>query len=133
MVYNPQMVPNAKVRRPHALKVKSLSSPLYAQHASYLRDKVYTHAHPRSIVPISARADRARGLHPTQKPVALLEWLIRTYSDPGDTVLDPTAGSGTTAVAAIRTGRQFVCVERDPTYFATIQRRVAGYAPARRT
>ena len=57
------------------------------------------------------------GLHPTQKPVALLEYLIRTYTNEGETVLDNTFGSGTTAVACINTGRRFIGIERDPKYF----------------
>lgn len=56
-------------------------------------------------------------VHPTQKPVALFEYLIKTYTNPGELVLDPTAGSGTTAVAAIQAGRRWICIERDPEYF----------------
>ena len=56
-------------------------------------------------------------LHSTQKPVALLEYLIRTYTNEGETVLDNTFGSGTTAVACINTGRRFIGIERDPGYF----------------
>lgn len=64
------------------------------------------------------------GLHPTQKPVALFEYLIRTYTNPGELVLDNTAGSGTTAIAAIQSGRRWVCIERDPEYFAKACARV---------
>ena len=53
----------------------------------------------------------------TQKPVALFEYLIRTYTNPGELVLDNTAGSGTTAIAAIQSGRRWICIERDPGYF----------------
>ena len=55
--------------------------------------------------------------HPTQKPVALMEYLIRTYTNPGETVLDFTMGSGTTGVAAANTERRFIGIERDPNYF----------------
>ena len=65
-----------------------------------------------------------RGLHPTQKPVALMEYLIRTYTNEGDVVLDNTMGSGTTGVAARNTGRQFIGMERDPKYFAIAWDRV---------
>lgn len=58
------------------------------------------------------------GFHPTQKPVALFEYLIRTYTDEGMTVLDNTAGSGTTAIAAENAGRNWICIERDPEYAA---------------
>lgn len=57
------------------------------------------------------------GLHPTQKPVALFEYLIRTYTNPGETVLDNCAGSGTTAIAAERTGRRWICIEKDMAYY----------------
>lgn len=68
--------------------------------------------HPTSIL----KFNHERGLHPTQKPVALMEYLIRTYSDEGQTVLDNTMGSGTTGVAAMRSGRHFIGMERDPDY-----------------
>jgi site-specific DNA-methyltransferase (adenine-specific) len=71
-----------------------------------------------------------KSLHPTQKPVALLEYLIRTYSNPGDTILDNTMGSGSTGVAALNTGRNFVGIERDPKYFATSEERIMGYKAA---
>lgn len=63
-------------------------------------------------------------VHPTQKPVALFEYLIRTYTDEGMTVLDNCAGSGTTAIAAERTGRNWICIERDPEYYAKACERV---------
>jgi site-specific DNA-methyltransferase (adenine-specific) len=65
------------------------------------------------------------GQHPTQKPVALYEYLIRTYTNEGDTVLDFTMGSGTTGVACVQTGRNFIGIEIDPTYFAIAQKRIA--------
>lgn len=63
-------------------------------------------------------------LHPTAKPVALMEYLIRTYTNAGDTVLDNTMGSGTTGVACANTGREFVGIERDPEYFAIAEKRI---------
>ncbi len=62
--------------------------------------------------------------HPTQKPVALMEYLIRTYTNEGETVLDFTMGSGTTGVAAANTGRKFIGIERDPDYFTVAQARI---------
>ena len=56
-------------------------------------------------------------IHPTQKPVALFEYLIKTYTNHGETVLDNCSGSGTTAVAAINTGRRFICIEKDLGYY----------------
>lgn len=66
-----------------------------------------------------------RGLHPTQKPVALFEYLIRTYTDEGATVLDNCMGSGTTAVAAIQSGRRWIGIERDLDYFVRSAARIA--------
>lgn len=63
-------------------------------------------------------------VHPTQKPVALMEYLIRTYTHEGETVLDNCMGSGTTGVACINTGRNFVGMERDDKYFAIAEDRI---------
>lgn len=70
-----------------------------------------------------------RGDHPTQKPVDLMAYLIRTYTNVGDTVLDNTMGSGTTGVAAVREGRAFIGIEQDAAYFAIAQRRIAEATP----
>lgn len=79
---------------------------------------------PELRVPSSwQKFNRERGLHPTQKPVALFEYLIKTYTNDGDLVLDPFAGSGTTAVAAAALGRRAICIEKDPQYVAVIQSR----------
>ena len=69
-----------------------------------------------------------RGLHPTQKPVDLMAWLVRAYSNAGDVVLDPTMGSGTTGVAALRERRAFIGVEKDSSHFATAKRRIGAEA-----
>lgn len=63
--------------------------------------------------------------HPTQKPVALMEYLIKTYTNPGDTVLDFTMGSGTTGVACMNTGRNFIGIELDSNYFEISKKRIA--------
>jgi site-specific DNA-methyltransferase (adenine-specific) len=64
--------------------------------------------------------------HPTQKPVSLMEALIRDFTDPGETICDPFAGSGTTGVACIRLGRNFIGWEKDAKYHAAAMRRLAG-------
>jgi site-specific DNA-methyltransferase (adenine-specific) len=64
------------------------------------------------------------GDHPTQKPVLLLEDFVRLFTDPGETILDPFAGSGTTGVAAIRLGRNFIGWEKDPKYHAIALKRL---------
>lgn len=62
--------------------------------------------------------------HPTQKPVALYEYLIKTYTNEGDTVLDFCMGSGTTGVACVKTGRDFIGIEREENYFAIAEKRI---------
>ena len=80
------------------------------------KDAVQTHGnYPRSVIKFTV--DMKAEFHPTQKPVALMEYLIRTYTNPGETVLDFTCGSGTTGVAAANTARRFIGIERDPDYF----------------
>jgi site-specific DNA-methyltransferase (adenine-specific) len=77
--------------------------------------------YPRSILHIPSEG---KTVHPTQKPVALMEYLIRTYTNPGDNVLDNCMGSGTTGVACAQSGRTFVGIERDPDYFKIAKERV---------
>ncbi len=67
------------------------------------------------------------GLHPTQKPVALFEYIIKTYSNEGDLVLDNCAGSGTTAIACLNTKRQFIVMEKEQKYYDIILKRVADF------
>jgi site-specific DNA-methyltransferase (adenine-specific) len=85
---------------------------------------------PKSVLrfrrPGNTNATRRPWHHPTAKPLALMGWLVRTYCGDGETVLDPFAGSGTTAVACLNTGRRFVGCELDPTYHAVAQRRIAA-------
>lgn len=117
--YNPIMErlekPKKIVRK--ANNGKSLSSPLkYADE----RISVYTERYPTSIKKFS----RDRGLHPTQKPVALFEYLIKTYTNEGEIVLDNCMGSGTTAVAALRTNRHFIGFEIEPEYVRIANQRL---------
>jgi len=70
--------------------------------------------------------DEAAKVHPTQKPVALCEYLIRTYTKEGETVLDNCMGSGTTGVACVRTNRKFIGIEQDENYFKIAESRIAS-------
>lgn len=83
--------------------------------------------YPRSIIdirrPINLDADA--GLHPTQKPVGLFEYLIRTYSNENDLVFDGFGGSGTTAIAAYKANRNFIVVEKENKYFELAEKRLA--------
>jgi DNA modification methylase len=83
-------------------------------------DKGHTNAHldPNTRVPRTVlKFNTEVGKHPTQKPVALMEYLIKTYTNEGDLVLDNTMGSGTTAVACVNTGRRFIGIEKEQEYF----------------
>lgn len=79
---------------------------------------------PRSVLKID-RVTHGQ-VHPTQKPVALMEYLIKTYSNEGETVLDNCMGSGTAGVAAKNTNRKFIGIEKDETYFRIAQDRIAA-------
>ena len=70
-----------------------------------------------------------RGLHPTQKPVALFEYLIKTYTNEGELVLDNCAGSGTTAIACLRTNRNYILIEQETKYCDITNNRIAEFTP----
>lgn len=81
--------------------------------------------YPRDVIKFS-NSNRTNGaaLHPTQKPVALLEYLIRTYTNDGETVLDNCFGSGSTGVACVNTNRNFIGIELDQSYFDIAKQRI---------
>lgn len=80
--------------------------------------------YPRSILKFTNSDNRERGQHPTQKPVALCEYLIKTYTSEGECVLDNTMGSGTTGVACKNLNRNFIGIEKDETYFNIAKQRI---------
>ena len=84
-----------------------------------ISDKYY----PKNIIEIG-NTDRKNIIHPTQKPVALFEYLIKTYTYKGMSVLDNTCGSGTTAVACLNTERNFICIEKEQKYVKVAQQRI---------
>lgn len=81
--------------------------------------------YPRSVLRFASEGR----IHPAQKPVALMEYLIRTYTNEGDTVLDNCMGSGTTGAACMNTGRRFIGIEEDPGYFAIASDRILAAIP----
>ncbi|HEX8834302.1 MAG TPA: site-specific DNA-methyltransferase [Abditibacteriaceae bacterium] len=76
--------------------------------------------------------DSKRGLHPTQKPVPLMRHLVLSYTNPGDVVLDPFAGSGSTGVACLENQRRFIGIEKEPDYFERAKTRLEEIVKARR-
>ena len=79
--------------------------------------------YPRDILEFPSEG---KTVHPTQKPVALFEYLLKTYSNENMTIFDPCMGSGTTGVACKNTGRKFIGIEKDETYFKIAQDRIAA-------
>jgi len=87
----------------------------YAKNTAVRGPYESTERYPRDVL-LFPKDNRLKNEHPTQKPVALFEYLIRTYTNEGDTVLDNCAGSGTTAIAAENAKRRWMCIERDQDY-----------------
>jgi len=83
-------------------------------------ESIYDPPLPNSILEIKSE----KGKHATQKPIALIEWCLKYYSKEGDTVLDPTAGSGSTAVACRNLNRKYICIEKDPEIFKVMEKRM---------
>jgi len=119
MTYNPQGLIPINVTINH--KGKCSSDVHFSARPSHGEHKRTATGYPNTVLGFSTDM---LNLHPTAKPVALMEYLIRTYTNPGDTVLDNTMGSGTTGVACINTGRNFIGVERDLEYFIIAQKRI---------
>ena len=81
-------------------------------------------AQPSDILEFNVVPNRNGKVHPTQKPIELLEWLIKTYSNENDLVLDNTMGSGSTGVACVNLNRNFIGIEMDETYFKISEQRI---------
>jgi len=122
--YFPQMTPKDKpTKKSNNVMGESSGYLVNAADQRYV-GKVYTESYPEMILSFSSRSAGSRGLHPTQKPVALMEYLITTYTNKGETVLDNTMGSGTTGVACVNTNRNFIGIERDEGYFNIAKKRI---------
>ena len=120
--YNPQMIQG----KPHSRGGIGRQSKNYGSYGDTKRIISNTYF-PRDVLKVNWQ-DSMRGLHPTQKPVSLCEYFIKTYSNKGDVIFDPFIGSGTTAVAAVNTGRKYIGFEQDDKYFDTAQNRLGKLA-----
>jgi len=122
-IYNPQIRRKPKENiRPISRRAASDNYGAYNETAP--RRIALDMSYPQSVLKINTANIGERGKHPTQKPVALLEYLIRTYTNEGDTVLDITMGSGTTGVACVQTGRNFIGIEINQDYFEIAKKRI---------
>ena len=123
MPYYPQgleRVDKAWLRPENYIGLNQGTSPSRKSHA--LSRVIENTGYPRQVLDFAnPNADQ---VHPTQKPVALMEYLIRTYTNDGETVLDFTMGSGTTGVACMNTGRRFIGIENNAEYFNIAERRI---------
>ncbi len=113
--YNPQMLRGVFHKRNTAGFAGSIYSAAQNRTVTFSND-----FYPTSIISF----DVERGLHPTQKPVALFRYLIRTYTQPGELVFDPCCGSGTTALAAREEQRHYICGDSSPEYATVAQKRL---------
>jgi len=130
--YNPQMLDVTPYK--HVMPKKSNSGSQHMDSKSTDTDgnriiKYYDKKYPTNVLEIN-RDNMFKGgsLHPTQKPVALLEYLIKTYTNEGETVLDNCMGSGSAGIAAINTSRHFIGIEMDENYFNIAQDRINNHA-----
>ena len=119
-VYYPQMI-KGKFRRKMTGELKESEITGGNTIVSEYKNDLY---YPQSIQEFSIANMRKGRLHPTQKPVALCEYLIKTYTNEGETVLDNCMGSGTTGVACVNTDRNFIGIELDDHYFEVATERI---------
>ena len=128
--YNPQMTkcePRQKNHRRHKINGESsytLTNRCYGKFND-VPDMITDEKFPTSIISIPKEHIKGKSYHPTEKPVGLLRYLIRTYTNEGDTVLDNCMGSGTTAIACMKEKRHFIGFELNKEYFDIAQRRIA--------
>jgi site-specific DNA-methyltransferase (adenine-specific) len=126
--YNPIMWVGKEVNHPHKTTKKTTN--VYGKHHE-VPTKLTKDKYPTNIIKINARANECNNIkrvHPTQKPVELLEYLIETYTDKNDTVLDFTMGSGSTGVACKNLDRDFIGIEIDENYYNIAKERIYGYS-----
>ena len=121
MVYNPQMSTGAEYKIPKTTKTTAIFGENHKNGKYEHKEKDTTQRFPYNLLEFNTDKDK---FHPTQKPVALLEYLIKTYSNDNETVLDFTMGSGSTGVAAINQNRNFIGIELDKKYFDIAEQRI---------
>lgn len=126
--YNPQLVDKPKENiRPATVYRKNIDNYGKMDKPS-VRTIPLDKGYPKNILKFRACfGNKSKSLHPTEKPVDLIEYLIRTYTNPNDLILDNCIGSGTTAIAAINTGRNYIGFEKDEEYFRVASKRIKEY------
>lgn len=122
MTYNPQGL--VKVDKKWSRPKKYDNGHNFIRDSHKLELVIEYENYPTTILKFSNSSNKDRGLHPTQKPVDLLEYLIKTYTSENETVLDFTMGSGSTGVACVNTNRNFIGIELDDKYFTIAEERI---------
>ena len=124
--YNPQ--PYKKNTTGNMGKSKEHQTDNYGKYYQVDNDNSNEFGYPRTLltqIPVINNLSKDKsGLHPTQKPVALMEYLVKTYTNENETVLDFTMGSGSTGVACVNTNRNFIGIEMDSNYFEIAEQRI---------
>jgi site-specific DNA-methyltransferase (adenine-specific) len=117
-IYNPQKwkIDERFMDKRNKFSIESYNQSNYGNHTKKEHIKDDGTRYPQSIIPVSSVNNTKNG-HPTRKPVQLFEYLIKTYTNEGETVLDNCMGSGTTAIAAINTNRNYIGFELDKGYY----------------
>lgn len=124
--YNPQMVKCDKYKRNHS-KGNNLSPHINRCYGSFVSTPtiISDEKYPTSIISFSKKHINGKSYHPTEKSTNILEYLIKTYSNENELILDNTMGSGSTGVAAVNTNRRFIGIEKDDNYFEIAEKRIS--------
>lgn len=125
--YNPQLTIGRPLHgKGHSYKNKEVVNQNYGDY-KISEDKMgNTKKYPKSIISFQ-KPHPSKALHRTEKPIECLEWLIKTYSNENDVVLDNTCGSGSTAIACLNTGRRYICIDNSEHYISVANNRIKNY------
>ena len=136
-VYNPQMTERTeseikiykrKLQKTYKVEDRNLYNSVYNKHKSNTERNDIKNKYPTNLIRFNSKTKECNSrkrVHPTQKPVDLLEYLIKTYTNEGDLILDFTMGSGSTGVACLNTNRRFIGIELDENYFNIAKERLS--------
>ena len=120
--YNPQMTLRDEKNKRNNKNEKFSTETSAKLGDSFKKTGMSDYCYPKNFVKVNVQ----RGLHPTQKPLSLIEYMIKTYTNEGDLILDNTCGSGTTGLGAKNLNRNYIIMEQDTKYYEIACKRVQG-------